>query len=126
LYHVTPKRNAASIDKHGLLPERATGKTKCVWLATRSKIAWVLSHLASKPGKAPIPKLLVFRVEVPRSKVRRFRRGIWLSAKRLWPIDCEPAGVYTRSCPDDPEPNWDWMAAEAAALDSLTAGYFPG
>jgi hypothetical protein len=27
---------------------------------------------------------------------------------------------------DEPEPDWDLLAAESAALDSLTAGYFLG
>jgi hypothetical protein len=126
LYHITPRRNMTSIDKHGLLPERATGKEQAVHLVTRGLIPWGLAHTATKPDKAPLTKLVVYRVEVSRSKVRRFRRGLWRSFERLWPVGCEPASVYTLAYPDEPEPDWDRLAAEAEALDALTNGHFLG
>src|SRR5262249_55555921 len=82
LYHITPRRNMTSIDKHGLLPERATGKEKAVWLVTRTLIPWGLAHTATKPGKAPITRLVVYQVEVSRAKVRRRCRGLWRSFER--------------------------------------------
>jgi hypothetical protein len=126
LYHITPQRNMASIDKYGLLPERATGKEKAVCLVTRMLIPWGLVHTASKPDKAPLTKLVVYRIEVSRSKVRRFRRGLWRAFERLWPVGCEPASVYTLAYPDEPEPDWDRFAAEAEAIDALSNGHFLG
>jgi hypothetical protein len=115
----------ASIDKHGLLPERATGKEKATWLVTRSQVVWATAHTATKPDKAPIDRLVVYRVEVSRAKVRRFRRGIWRSFEPLRPVGCEPASAYTLSYPGA-EPDWDWLAAQAEALDSISNGYFHG
>jgi hypothetical protein len=125
LFHISPARNRRSIDRKGLLPEKATGKERSIWLVTRTLIPWALAHTATKPGKAPIPKLLVYRVETTRAKVRRFRRGIWRTFEPLQPIGCEPAIAFTPTYPDT-EPDWDWLAAEAAALDSVSAGYFHG
>ena len=127
LYHITPRRNMASIDKYGLLPEKATGKERAVWLVSRSLIPWGLAHTATKPGKAPVHKLLVYRVEIARAKVRRFRRGLWRAFERVQPVGWpEPASVFTLSYPDEPEPDWDRLAAEAEALDALTNGHFLG
>jgi hypothetical protein len=116
----------SSIGKYGLLPERAVGKEKCVWLCTRTMIPWALAHTATRPGKAPIPKLVVFQVEVSRAQVRRHRRGIWRAFDRHWPVDCEPAITFTLPYPGEPEPDWDSLAAEAEALDALTNGLFFG
>src|SRR5262249_42317115 len=97
LYHVTPRRNMASINRHGLLPEKATGRQEATWLVSRSQIVWAIAHTATKRDKAPITKLVVLRVEVPRSRVRRFRRGIWRSFEPLRSVGCEPASAYTLS-----------------------------
>ena len=126
LYHITPRRNMAIIDKYGLLPERATGKEKAVWLVTRTLIPWGLAHTATKPGKGPITRLVVYRVEVSRAQLRRRCRGLWRAFERLWPVGCEPASVYTLAYPDGPEPDWDRLAAEAEALEALTNGHFLG
>jgi hypothetical protein len=115
----------ASINRHGLLPEKATGREKATWLVSRSQIVWAIAHTATKRDKAPITKLVVLRVEVPRSSVRRFRRGIWRSFVPLRPVGCEAASAYTLSYPGA-EPDWDWLAAEAEALDALTNGHFLG
>ena len=101
LFHITNKKNVASIDRLGLLPERAMGKEKSVWLVTRTMIPWALAHTATKPGKGPITRLVVYRVETTRSKVRRFRRGIWRSFEMIRPDGCEPASVYTLAYPDE-------------------------
>jgi hypothetical protein len=126
LFHISPARYRRSIDRSGLLPEKATGKEQSVWLVTRTMIPWALAHTATKRGKAAIPKLLVYRVETTRAKVRRFRRGIWRAFEPLQRIGCKPASAYTPPYPGEPEPDWDWLAAEAAALDSVSAGYFRG
>jgi hypothetical protein len=122
LFHVSPRRNKASIDKYGLLPEKATGKEKAIWLCSRSKIVWALAHLALKPHKAPINGLVVYKVEVQRGQVRRFSRGVYRAFQPLRPVSHEAASAYTRS----PEPDWDWLAAESEALDALCNGYFHG
>jgi hypothetical protein len=64
-------------------------------------IPWGLAHTATKPGKGPITKLVVFRVETTRAKVRRFRRGIWRSFETLQPTGYEPASAYTLAYPDE-------------------------
>jgi hypothetical protein len=125
LFHISPARNRPSIDRKGLLPEKATGKERSVWLVTRTMIPWALAHTATKTGKGPITRLAVYRVEVSRAQIRRFRRGIWRSFEPLRTVGCEPAIAFTPTYPDA-EPDWDWLAAEAAALDAITNGHFLG
>jgi hypothetical protein len=101
-YHVTHRRNCASIDKLGLLPERATGKERAVWLVTKSLIIWALMHTALKKGRGPLPQLVVYKVELPRSKVRRFSKGLYRTFDVVRPIGVEPASTYTNAYPTSP------------------------
>jgi hypothetical protein len=101
LYHVTHRRNVASIERLGLLPEKATGREKSIWLVSRTMVPWALGHTAAKPGKGPITKLVVYKIETTRSRVRRFRRGIWRSFETIIPVGCEPASAWTLAYPDE-------------------------
>ena len=58
-----------------------------------------LAHTAAKPGRGPIEDLIVYRVEIARSKLRRYRRGIWRTFETVRPISVESARVYTDSYP---------------------------
>src|SRR5262245_35254248 len=94
LYHVTNRRNVASIDKDGLLPEKSVGKEKSVWLVTRSLIWWAFWHTCNKPGRGPLSKLVVYRCEVPRGKLRRYGKGIWRCFETVRTVSMLPATAY--------------------------------
>jgi hypothetical protein len=102
LFHITHRRNMASIDRLGLLPERATGRELAVWLVTKSCIIWALMHTALKKGRGPLPQLVVYEVELPRSKVRRFSRGLYRTFEMVRPVSVEPASTYTNAYPISP------------------------
>jgi hypothetical protein len=101
LYHITPKRNTASIDERGLLPEKSTGKEKAVWLVTKSVIWWALWHTCAKRGRGPITKLVVYRCEVPRNKLRRYGKGVWRCFETVRPVTMLPATAYAMNYPDN-------------------------
>jgi hypothetical protein len=101
LFHVTPARNRRSIDRLGLLPEKAVGKEKAVWMVTRSLIWWALMHTVMKPGRGPLTKLVVYRCEVPRNKLRRFGKGTWRCYEKVRPVSMLPATAYAASYPDN-------------------------
>ncbi len=101
LFHVTHRRNCKGIDKHGLLPDKAIGKEKSVWLVTKTSIPWAVMHTLSKPGRGPLADLVVYRVEVPRARLPRFKQGVWRCFDVVRPIDREPAATYAVTYPSD-------------------------
>ena len=83
LYHATPKANLESLREHGNLnPEFSQGKEKVVWLHTASKRHWAILHIQRR-HKLPLSEVLVLRVDVPRSKLKRRWRGLWTTAERI-------------------------------------------
>lgn len=99
LYHVTSRTNRGSIAIEGLDPRYATHGRRAVWLVARSNVAWALAHTAAKPGRGRVADLVVYRCEVPRSALTRFRRGIWWSTRVVRPVCVEPSSVYTDAYP---------------------------
>ena len=82
LYHATPKANLDSIRTDGLDPNRSTGAIKAVWLHTASKRDWAILHVSNK-HKCDVNEVVIITVDVPRSKLTRRWRGIWLTPETL-------------------------------------------
>ena len=82
LYHATPKTNLESIQSEGLDPNRSTGKEAVVWLHTQSRRDWAILHTATK-HKCEVSDVIVIEVEIPRSKLRRRWRGIWVTPETI-------------------------------------------
>jgi hypothetical protein len=74
--HATPRRNIRSIFLSGLLPGLARGKIKAVWLHASGKTAWAIQHVARR-HRVSEEDVVVLEVRVPRSMLRRNRRGVW-------------------------------------------------
>ena len=72
---------------------------RAVWMVARSAIPWALAHTAAKPGRGGVNDLVVYRCEVPRRKLRRYRRGIWRCYETVRPAACEPSSIYTTTYP---------------------------
>jgi len=66
-YHVTHRRNLASIQKKGLLAAKATGKRACVWLSIDPSSA-LADHVAHSHGWRK-DCLVVLTVLAPREHV---------------------------------------------------------
>ena len=78
LYHATRKSNLESIRAEGLDPNRSTGKEAVVWLHTASRRDWAILHIINR-HKCEVSDTIVIEVSVPRSKLRRRWRGIWVT-----------------------------------------------
>lgn len=100
LYHITNRANLESINEFGLLPERAVNKEKAVWLVSKKNILWALAHTAAKPGRGAVTDLVVLTCNVARSKLRRYRKGIWRSFEVVRHTSVEESSVYTDSYPE--------------------------
>lgn len=100
LYHITHRDNQASIDAVGLDPSRATHKEKAVWLVAKSNVMWALGHTAAKPGRGAIRDLVVYTCDVPRSKLRRYKRGIWRTFETVRPASITSSATYTDAYPN--------------------------
>jgi hypothetical protein len=82
LRHATPSRNLNSILRRGLLRSRSRGKLSVVWLHAPGKTAWALLHTVKRHG-GPVEAVVVLLVDVPRSWLRRSKKGLWYSIKDI-------------------------------------------
>jgi hypothetical protein len=82
--HATPLRNVRSILRRGLLPSRALGRLRAVWLHTPGRTGWAIPHVAQRHHVAA-SAVAVLTLEVPRSWLRRNRRGCWTCASVIPP-----------------------------------------
>jgi hypothetical protein len=70
--HVTHKKNQASIQHEGVLPERSQGKRMWSYYCTIPGILRVCAHVAQR-NKCLIDDLVVFAVEVSATSIKRTR-----------------------------------------------------
>jgi hypothetical protein len=89
------------IDRHGLLPEKMVGKEMAAWMVTRSLIWWAPMHTEMSAGRGPLPKLVVYRCEVPRNELRRYGKGTWRCFETVRPVSVLPATACALNDPDD-------------------------
>src|SRR5205814_3415717 len=84
LRHATLIRNLPNIQRHGLLCSKSKGRLKAVWLATREKSSWAALHVVERHG-GRIEAVVTLEVDVPRSWLRRSRKGLWYSTRDIPP-----------------------------------------
>jgi hypothetical protein len=84
LRHATPVRNLPSILKAGLLCSKSQGRLPVVWFASAAKTWWAIAHVVRRHG-GRIEQVVVLEVNVPRSWLRRSRRGLWYSVRDVSP-----------------------------------------
>jgi hypothetical protein len=84
LQHATPRNNLRSIFRIGLQPGLARGKLRAVWLHTVAKSSWAVKHV-SKRHDVEEENVVVLIVKVPRSMLRRNRRGVWYCPRLIIP-----------------------------------------
>lgn len=82
LYHATTTQRLAAIRQQGLLVYKAdsSAKIKGCWLATASNRPWSVVHTIRK-HKAQLDDVVVIEVNIPRSRLTRFRTGLWDSTQ---------------------------------------------
>jgi hypothetical protein len=84
LRHATPAHNLNSIFRHGLLTAKSRGARKAVWLHSPALSAWAAIHTA-KRHHVGIDGVAIIEVEVPRSALRRSRKGLWYTTQDVGP-----------------------------------------
>jgi hypothetical protein len=76
LRHATPARNLNSVLRLGLLTSHAKGKLPVVWACCPAKTWWAVLHVVKRHG-GRVESTVVLEVDVPRSWLRRSRKGLW-------------------------------------------------
>src|SRR5207248_10586336 len=82
LRHATLIRNLASIMRHGLLCLKSQGRLKVVWLHAPAKTWWAAYHTVGRHG-GRIEAVVTLEVDVPRSCLRRSRKGLWYCTRDI-------------------------------------------
>ena len=87
LYHVTNRKNLASIQAVGLDPARSVGVRKAVWAGTASKVAWGIVHVLGKARNkgCTIDDLVVVEINVSRGSLTRHCSSVWYSYQTVTP-----------------------------------------
>jgi hypothetical protein len=73
--HASIVRNLPSIFARGLLKSKSRGRRKVVWLHSPGLTSWTVLHVAHRHN-VPLEQVVVLEVSVPRSALRRNRRGL--------------------------------------------------
>src|SRR5947199_3897878 len=84
LRHATPARNLPSIRARGLLTSMSRGALPLVWLHSAGASRWAVPHVSRRHGVA-VQDVARLEVDVPRSWLRRNRRGLWTCARDIPP-----------------------------------------
>ncbi len=84
LRHATPLRNLRSIRRAGLLCSKSQGRMPVVWLHAPSKSSWAALHTVQRHG-GRVEGVVIVEVDVPRSWLRRNRRGLRYSLRDVPP-----------------------------------------
>lgn len=82
LRHATPARNLPSILRQGLLCSKSQGRLKAVWMHATSKTEWATLHVVQRHG-GRVEEVVVLELNVPRSWLRRSRKGLWFSMRDI-------------------------------------------
>ncbi len=80
LRHATTRARAKRIAREGFRVSKAdpNAKIKGCWFTAPSLATWGVLHTQRKHG-ARLADVVVIEVEIPRSALTKFRRGIWFS-----------------------------------------------
>ena len=84
LRHATPARNLAGIRRAGLLTRKSQGRLKVVWLHAPDKTPWATLHTVKRHG-GRVENVVVLEMNVPRSWLRRSKRGLWYCPRDVPP-----------------------------------------
>ena len=78
LRHATRARNLPGIIRGGLLTRKSRGQLAVVWACCRAKTAWAALHTVKRHG-GRIEEVVILEIDVPRSWLRKSRKGLWYS-----------------------------------------------
>ena len=84
LRHATPARNLNSILRLGLLTSYSRGRLPVVWACSLARSWWSVLHVIKRHG-GRVESTVVLEIDVPRSWLRRSRKGLWYSTRDIPP-----------------------------------------
>ena len=84
LRHATPARKVAGILRAGLLTSKSRGRLAAVWLCSAVKSSWAVLHTIKRHG-GRVETTVVLEVDVPRSWLRRSKKGLWYCPRDISP-----------------------------------------
>jgi hypothetical protein len=84
LRHATPARNLNSILRLGLLCSYSQGKLPVVWACSPARSSWAVLHVI-KRHCGRVESTVVLDIDVPRSWLRRGRKGLWYCPRDIHP-----------------------------------------
>ena len=84
LRHATPARNLPGITRAGLLTSKSQGRLPVVWLCCPGKTTWAVLHVVKRHG-CRVEGTAVIEVDVPRSWLRKSRKGLWYCTRDVPP-----------------------------------------
>jgi hypothetical protein len=84
LRHATPAVNLPSIRARGLLTAMSRGVLPLVWLHVPGASRWAVPHVSRRHG-VPVESVALLTISVPRSWVRRNKRGLWTCDRDIPP-----------------------------------------
>ena len=80
LYHVTHRRNVASILDKGLMPARSKTRWRTLWYTNEQGIQWAIKHVMERHGYKDPRALVVIKVQIPIKDIKNNRwSGIYNS-----------------------------------------------
>jgi hypothetical protein len=82
--HASPCRNLNSILRRGLLCCYSQGRLKAVWACCPARSLWAVAHVIGRHG-GRIESTVVLELDVPRSWLRRSRKGLWYATRDIPP-----------------------------------------
>ena len=84
LRHATLVKNLPGILRAGLLCSKSQGKRPVVWLGCPAKSLWAAAHVVRRHG-GRIEQVVILEIDVPRSWLRRSKRGLWYCPRDVPP-----------------------------------------
>jgi hypothetical protein len=84
LRHATPRKNLPGIKRAGLLTAKSQGRMPAVWLHSPARSAWATLHVVKRHG-GRVENTVILELDVPRSWLRRSRKGTWYTKRDVPP-----------------------------------------
>jgi hypothetical protein len=72
------------IKRAGLLTAKSQGQMPAVWLHSPARSAWATLHVVKRHG-GRVENTVILELDVPRSWLRRSRKGIWYTKRDVPP-----------------------------------------
>jgi hypothetical protein len=84
LRHATTARNLTSVLRLGLLASYSQGMLPVVCACSLARSWWAVLHVTKRHG-GRVESTVVLEIDVPRSWLRRNRKGLWYSPRDIPP-----------------------------------------